>query len=55
MIAIKRFSIKLKIPKWVFAYPPTHAQFNFSLSKENAFNTDAIPIMPRIKAIKITE
>ena len=55
MIAIKRFSIKLIIPKGVFAYPPTHAQFNFNLSKYTALNTDAIPIIPRIKAIKTTE
>ena len=33
IIAIKRFSIKLIIPKGVFAYPPIHAQFNFNLSK----------------------
>ncbi len=33
IIAIKRFSVKLIIPKGVFAYPPIHAQFNFNLSK----------------------
>ena len=33
IIAIKRFSIKLMIPKGIFVYPPTHAQFNFNLSK----------------------
>ena len=52
---IKRFSIKLIIPKGVFAYPPIHAQFNFNLSKYTALNTEIIPEIPKIKAIKIIE
>ena len=53
IIAINRFSIKLIIPKGVFAYPPIHAQFNFNLSKYTALNTDIIPEIPKIRAIMI--
>ena len=53
MIDIKRFSMKLIIPKGVFAYPPIHAQFNFNLSKQTALNTETIPKIPKIRAIKI--
>ena len=53
IIVIKRFSIKLIIPKGVFAYPPIHAQFNFNLSKYTALNTEIIPESPKIMAKKI--
>jgi hypothetical protein len=55
MMVIKRFSRKLIIPNGVFAFPPTHAQFNFNLSKYTALNTDVIPKIPRIKAINTIE